>query len=422
MARTIKDAALGNRTARDTLKVQGKPHYRVIEPGLHLGYRKPKRGAGKWVARYYAGERTYSIETLATADDFSDADGIAILNFAQAQNKAREGMVERAHLAHGKAGPFTVREAVANYIDYLENNKKSAQDMRYRSDCWILPKLGDTDVASLTTKQLRQWHADIATTPPRVRTPKGEAQQHRQIGKDEDAIRRRRVSANRTLTVLKAALNRAWRDGYVSSDTEWRRVEPFRNVEMARTRYLTLAEGKRLINAADPEFRPLVQAALFTGARYGELRRLRVADFNPDSETLAIRQSKSGNSRHIILTDEGAALFYQLSAGRGGDELLLRKSHGGAWKSSNQAVPMALACERANIKPRINFHGLRHTYASLAIMNGVPLLVVATNLGHADTRMVERHYGHLAKSYMVDAIRAGAPRFGIDSSNLVSIG
>jgi integrase len=36
-------------------------------------------------------------------------------------------------------------------------------------------------------------------------------------------------------------------------------------------RYLTLAEAKRLTNACDPDFRPLVQAALHTGARYGEL-------------------------------------------------------------------------------------------------------------------------------------------------------
>jgi hypothetical protein len=44
-------------------------------------------------------------------------------------------------------------------------------------------------------------------------------------------------------------------------------------------------------------------------------------------------------------------------------------------------------------------------------VNGVPLLVIAKNLGHSDTRMVEKHYGHLAPSYIADAIRAGAPRF-----------
>ena len=46
-------------------------------------------------------------------------------------------------------------------------------------------------------------------------------------------------------------------------------------------------------------------------------------------------------------------------------------------------------------------------------MSGVPLMVVARNLGHVDTRMVEQHYGHLAPSYVAEAIRAGAPRFGI---------
>ena len=40
-------------------------------------------------------------------------------------------------------------------------------------------------------------------------------------------------------------------------------------------------------------------------------------------------------------------------------------------------------------------------------MNGVPLIVVAKNLGHSDTRMVEKHYGHLAPSYVAVAIRAG---------------
>jgi integrase len=70
------------------------------------------------------------------------------------------------------------------------------------------------------------------------------------------------------------------------------------------------------------------------------------------------------------------------------------------------------ACRRAKITPPINFHGLRHSWASLAVMGGVPLMVVARNLGHSDTRMVEKHYGHLAPSYIADAIRAGGPRFG----------
>jgi integrase len=72
---------------------------------------------------------------------------------------------------------------------------------------------------------------------------------------------------------------------------------------------------------------------------------------------------------------------------------------------------MREACAHGKIKPGVSFHALRHTWASLAAMNGVPLMVVAKNLGHVDTRMVEKHYGHLAPSYIAEAIRAGAPRF-----------
>jgi hypothetical protein len=56
-------------------------------------------------------------------------------------------------------------------------------------------------------------------------------------------------------------------------------------------------------------------------------------------------------------------------------------------------------------------------------MGGAPLLVIAKNLGHADTRMVERHYGHLSESYVADAIRAAAPQFGIqEDTNIAAIG
>jgi hypothetical protein len=56
---------------------------------------------------------------------------------------------------------------------------------------------------------------------------------------------------------------------------------------------------------------------------------------------------------------------------------------------------------------------LRHTWASHAVMNGVPPLVVAKNLSRADTRLVELHYERLTLSYIADAIRAGVLRFGM---------
>jgi integrase len=170
-------------------------------------------------------------------------------------------------------------------------------------------------------------------------------------------------------------------------------------------------EAKRLINACDREFKPLLRAALETGCRYGELIRLEVADFNPDGSTVAIRRSKSGEGRHVHLTTEGAEFFAHVCVGRPGSASMFQRSNGEPWKPSQQARWMSEACARAKIDPPITFHGLRHTWASLAI-KAMPLLVVAKNLGHSDTRMVEKHYGHLAPSYVADAIRAGAPKYG----------
>jgi integrase len=417
MARRTPDARLESRESRSRLASRGKPHYRLLEPGLHIGYRrlKGRKGrpavAGTWVARHYAGGQSYVVEKIGTADDFSDADGTVILSFAQAQDKARTHMVRRAQSANWIAGPLTVQAAVEAYLESLEAHGKSAVDARHRAKAHIYPTLGDVEVASLTTPVLRQWLAKLAKALPRARTKPGKPQQHRAFDGSGEAIRRRKSSANRTWTILRAALNHAFRDDLVESDAAWRKVKSFKGVDSARVRYLTVAQARRLVNATDSEFRPLVQAALQTGCRYSELARLEVADFNPDSGTLAIRQSKSGKARHVVLTDEGVFFFKQLTAGRTGSEIMLRKSNGEAWRASHQLRPTAHACQHAKIDPPVSFHALRHTWASHAVMNGVPLLVVAKNLGHADTRMVEKHYGHLAPSYIADAIRAGAPKF-----------
>ena len=99
---------------------------------------------------------------------------------------------------------------------------------------------------------------------------------------------------------------------------------------------------------------------------------------------------------------------------------MFRHSNGLPWKASEQARPMLQACQRAKIEPPITIHGLRHSWASLAVMAGVPLMIVARNLGHVDTRMVEKHYAHLSPNHISDAIRAGAPKFGPVRGKVVS--
>jgi integrase len=78
------------------------------------------------------------------------------------------------------------------------------------------------------------------------------------------------------------------------------------------------------------------------------------------------------------------------------------------------------ASTRANIKPATSFHALRHTYGTTLAMRGVPLGVIAEQLGHADTRMTEKHYAHLAPSYVADTIRAQFPTLGIVEDTTVT--
>ena len=358
---------------------------------------------------------TYTAENLRTpdgaivlADDCADADGERVLSFAQAQQRVRGPRVA--------AGAYTVAAALDDYLRFLKSDGRSdhaIQDVRYRANALILPKLGTAKVAHLTSDRLRRWRDELVNAGPRLRTRPGDEQKHR----DGD-MRSRRASANRTWTTLRAALNHAFSEGKTDSDVAWRKVKPFKGVDVARIRYLSVEEAKRLINAGDPDFRSLVQAALQTGCRYGELACLEVRDFNSDAGTLAIRQSKSGKPRHVVLTDEGAKLFAALVAGRNGREPMLRKAAGQPWGQGHQVRPMQETCERAKVNPPINFHGLRHTWASLAVMNGMVPMVVARNLGHTDTRMVEKHYGHLAPSYVADAVRKSAPRFGFRPGNV----
>lgn len=80
----------------------------------------------------------------------------------------------------------------------------------------------------------------------------------------------------------------------------------------------------------------------------------------------------------------------------------------GPWRKDDAKIPMQQALKAAKLE-RMTFHELRHTYASMLVNSGVPLKVIAEQLGHVDTRMVEEHYGHLCQTAKRDTIRALSP-------------
>jgi integrase len=411
MPRQVKEKRLDTRTARAKLKPSPTPYFRSLGPDLHLGYRKGAT-VSKWVARVRAAGRYRTIE-LGHADDAVDADGTNILTFFQAQARAGEIVADK----RAASSRYTVRRAIDDYIQHLDG-RPVQETTRQRLNAYVDKALAETTLDDLGGEALESWMRRMGKSPARASTSEGAKQNFRTFDpEDEEHRRRRQASANRVCTMLKAALNLAFRRGKVGTDAAWRRLKPFKNVAAPAARYLTTQQATRLINATDPEFRDMVKAALLTGARFSELARLRVDDFNPDAGTLQVRRSKSGKSRHITLTDEAADYFAEIAAGKPGDGRLIPQIK----DKTGASRRVRLACGRSRISPAVKFHELRHTWASLAVMNGVPLLVVAKNLGHRDTRMVELHYGHLAQDYVAATIREFGPRFGLGTTSNIRV-
>jgi integrase len=425
MARAIRDKKIDTRSARGQLSVRTEPYWARMMKGCYVGYRKPSHGSGSWIARFRDATGRQNFQSISAADDTIEANGVTVLTFDQAQERARVWYEEMAlgdDLPRIR-GPYTVTDCMTDYLIWATQHRKSAEHLNTYISAFILPQLGKVNTSKLTAAMLRKWHHAIASQPPRLRTGKGQPQQLKAEDPDlAEALRKRRLRANRHLVTLKAALTRAWRDGRIAHNDAWVRIQPFPGTERRRSRFLTNEEARRLLKASPPELRDLVRLALLTGARYGELCTLNVNDFQSDAGTLFVRDSKSGKPRHIILNDEGAQFCRQAILGRPGEEPLLRRTNGGRWSRDHHRRPFKEAVARAGLDQLFTFHELRHTWASLTIMAGAPLMVVAQNLGHRDTRMVELHYGHLADSFVRRVIRETAPSFGlVDDSRVVPI-
>lgn len=416
MARTTRNASLESRSARAKLRARSAPYYVKVAKGLRLGYYRGAKG-GTWVGSRHRAANVYERVTLGLADDHLDADKIKVLDYWQAHDALRKWCVQQTMIDEGlvSSGPYTVADAVRDYLEEIKAEKKpeSVHNAEVTFNAFVLPELGEILAEKLTSDRLTRWRNDIARRPRRVRTKMTATEQvYASPAADDDTRRKRKATANRILTMLKAALNRAFGGGRIASDAAWRRVKPFGRVDEAVVRYLTLDEARRLINACPNDLRQIVQAALMTGCRYSELGRLRCRDYSPDSKNVAIRLAK-GRLRHVALTDEGSGYFDRWTAGRPGTDHLFLRDDGRPWGKSHQSRPLEEASRNASIAPHVTFHILRHTHGSHLAMAGTPMGIVAAQLGHADTRMTEKHYAHLSPSYVKDTIRSNALVLGI---------
>jgi len=432
MTRTKRSAKMETWTARKKLP-QGKTNQEPMSPGHYLGYRRPESGAaGSWFARCRRDGKILQTR-LGTADDFQDSDGAEFLTYTQAETMAKAWFQARAEEAvrvaggePAQVGPFTVAAALRTYFaDAERRGVKGLKRDQARAALWLIPQLGELEVGKLTRRRLETWQTETADAARRIRPKKTATEPRtRPAPKTDDEKRARRDTANRVLTVLKAALNHALDRRQVTCTGEaWREVKPYRGTTKARVRFLSVEDQVRLVNACPEDFRGLVKGALYTGGRYGELARATVQDFDPTGGTLFLigKGTGEGKPRRVVLTEEGQAFFQELTAGRPAGEVVFQRDGvtrrkltelGSSWGHGDQSRIMADACTAAGLDP-LGFHELRHSYASMLVNAGCPLPYVAAQLGHTDTRMVEKHYGHLAPTALAESVRALMPKLGL---------
>lgn len=164
----------------------------------------------------------YQEFTIGKTDDYVDADGTKVLSFDQAKVAACEWFADMEQNGGRKAVPYRVSNALDDYIAGFTG--KDVANTQRRIEAIIRPQIGNYDIAKLTSKMIADWHLAIAQAPARLRTSKGAVQNFRPTADTFEARRSRRSSANRILTILKAALNVASRNEKVADDHARRRV------------------------------------------------------------------------------------------------------------------------------------------------------------------------------------------------------
>ena len=368
MGKTYK---VGTKAQRDNLPVRREPYWTQLVSRGYLGFRRTE-GGGTWIARYRlpTGKQEYHALKLAPNipdDEARDAAAkLAIKHFEELAG----GSVQPG------SGGYKLSTAADTYLKGLRAKKGegAAKDAEGRIKRHLeTSPLWSKRVDRLTSEDIQDWL--YALVP---------------AGLDDEGTRKAKDSANRNLTTLKAILNHAWRLQRVSSPNAWAVVQPFNNVAASRRVFLTLEQRRRLLEVTEGAFRDLIEAAMLTGARYGELRQLVVEDFDKANRTLEVHKGKTG-PRTVALTNDANALFSRLAKSKLPSAPLLPRPDGQPWQHSDQDELMRAAAKKAKLPKAAVFYSLRHSHIASALSGGVDINTVAKNTG-TSVRIIETNY------------------------------
>ncbi len=303
----------------------------------------------------------------------------------------------------------TVREFHTVFLDAsrIKNKPSSVESKEVILRMHILPRLGDLRLDRVTYAVIEDFKIALSKTPihnvekaygVRKAQMKGKATDAK--GKPLDAKPVRYLSAktiNNVLTVLRRMLVVARKRGLIETvpDVEWLKNEK------PEFDFFTFDEAKRLVAAADGEWRTMILVALRTGMRIGELLALQWQDVDLVAGRITVRRNvvwghlgtpKSDKSREIPLSNAAQKALKDHRHLRGA--LVFCDAGGHMLTDGEVRHPLWRACKRAGLRP-ITWHVCRHSFASHLVMRGAPIKAVQELLGHSAILMTMR-YAHLA--------------------------
>lgn len=276
-----------------------------------------------------------------------------------------------------------------HYLPWSRQNKKryAGDEHLYRN--WLKSRFADKELRDIAPLDLERLKKEM-----------------RDAGKAEATVRH-------ALCLVRQVFNKAvvWR--------LWHGENPCKGVAFpipnnARQRFLTQEEAVRLLEALrrrSPQVARIAAMSLYGGLRLSEVLGLTWSNVDFKNDIIMVQDTKNYESRPIFITDPIRTVLAELSPGTP-DELLFKSKTGNPvqWLSKSFAATVSELKLNEGIsdrRERLCFHSLRHTYASWAVMAGVPLYVVGKAIGHRTLTMTAR-YSHLAPDSCKSAFQAVA--------------
>jgi integrase len=193
------------------------------------------------------------------------------------------------------------------------------------------------------------------------------------------------ISQNTALSYfnkIKAALKKAFREGYLTNDMS-ARISPIKPRETQRM-YLSIEELNKLIKTACND-EILKRAGLFsalTGLRFSDIEKLtwgEVEHFENHGYFIKYRQKKTTSVETLPISEQAYKLLG--SPGEPTEKVFPKLTYD---NSTNNNLRQWV--KDAGIHKDITFHCFRHTYATLQLMQGTDIFTVSKMLGHKDLK------------------------------------